>query len=168
MVEKKKRTRPTRGATRALKAARLVAVLPQETPSLVAPVGAQSTHGAVTQRNFAAELSEAEPTPAAALKEEIRILRKQLAEKTAAYRSLVGQGLRSESKTVVQVLALLAEPDGATKSRLVTETGAKKGYVDALLSRILPSRGYVISSIAVDGTRSKAYRLSSEQVSPKQ
>ncbi|HYN81281.1 MAG TPA: hypothetical protein VES88_07250 [Gemmatimonadaceae bacterium] len=168
MVEKKKKTRPTRGATRALKAAQLAEVLPQKTLSPTALVSAQLMQDSVT--TDAAELSDSttEPTPAAVLKQEIRTLRKQLAAKTATYRSLVGQSLRGESKTVVQVLALLAESDGATKSRLITETGAKKGYIDALLSRILPSRGYVISSIAVDGTRSKAYRLSSEQVSPKQ
>jgi hypothetical protein len=97
------------------------------------------------------------------LRHQIKSLRKQLAEKVAEYQNVAGKEPRSDTKTVAMVLQLLGRPEGTTKVDLVKETGAKKGYIDALLSRILPSRGYMITSLSVEGTRTKSYRITSEQ-----
>jgi hypothetical protein len=158
MTEQKKRTRLSRGATRTLKANKIVEALPQK---VAVPESEERSEPLQGQRTIVATVTE--PEPAAVLKHEIQVLRKQLAEKTAAYRSLAGQNLKGETKTVTHLLSLLGRPEGATKATLVSETGAKKGYIDALLSRILPSRGYVIDSFSTEGARTKSYRVSSDQ-----
>lgn len=159
MTEKTKRIPLSRGATRALKASKLAEVLPVISTN---QGSSESLHGEGAL-GAAIATKPVELEPAAVLKHEIQILRKQLADKTAAYRSLAGQNLKGETKTVTHVLSLLGRPEGVTKATLVSETGAKKGYIDALLSRILPSRGYGIESLSVDGARTKSYRVSSDQ-----
>jgi hypothetical protein len=161
MADQKKRARPSRKATRELKATKIAKALPKT--NLV--VGAQESDETAQAQNTAssARIEPSEPDPVAILKQQIKALKKQLAEKTAAYHLIVGQQPKSDTKTVANVLELLAKPDGATKADLVTGTGAKKGYVDALLSRILPSKGYVITSFSVDGARTKSYRISPDE-----
>ena len=109
-----------------------------------------------------------EPAPAApsaevaALRDEITALRAALNEKLAKWRAMGGSMTSTESPTVRQVLDLLRRPEGATKQELVEATGAKKGYVDALLSRILPEKGYQVAGEVREGGRVKAYRVPSE------
>ena len=102
-------------------------------------------------------LSDSGPRPERSiLASEIESLRKALNSKLAELRAIDGPGRKVGSGTVERVLTLLLGA-GATKSQLVTETGAKKGYVDALLGRILPDRGYVITSDRSEGSREKMY-----------
>jgi len=96
------------------------------------------------------------------LKAEILALRKTLAEKTAQFRSLGGSLGGGETDTVRKVLELLRRKDGATKLELGEATGAKKGYVDALLNRILPGKGHQIEGQPREGGRVKAYRVPTE------
>lgn len=95
---------------------------------------------------------------AARLTQEIKELRQAVSNKAAELRALRGQA-GGESEIVRRVLELLSRTEGATKVQVVEETGAKKGYVDALLSRILPEKGYVITATAVSGQRAKIYRI---------
>jgi hypothetical protein len=96
------------------------------------------------------------------LQREIGTLRRQLAEKSAELRELEGRTGLSETPTVAKVLRLLTSPDGATKEELIRETGAKKGYIDALLSRILGQKGYLIRAKSVAGRSTKTYFVDSE------
>ena len=158
-TERQKRKRLTRSATVDLKASKLVEALgeerPREAAAEVPSVEAPALTSAIV-RDDAQTLHS--------LGEEIKALRKQLAEKTAAHRLLSGKESGEGSKTVAQVIAMLSASAGASKAQLIAETGAKKGYVDALLNRILPSRGYVVTSVPVDGARARAYRLASPSV----
>lgn len=154
MAEKKRHTTATRGATRTRKATTLSAALLQQAAAPPSKTTASDEpQNTVTNAEMAVAGETPERLASVALKEEMRSLREQLASKTAEYRLLIGNKPAGESKTVARVLELLSEPSGATKGRLADETGAKKGYIDALLGRILPSRGYVVSSSQVDGTR---------------
>jgi hypothetical protein len=89
---------------------------------------------------------------------QIATLRAAMNAKIAELRAIDGSAKKTGSDTVNRVVALLAG-SGATKSELVAKTGAKKGYVDALLGRILPSRGYRIIASRADGAREKMYRM---------
>jgi hypothetical protein len=92
------------------------------------------------------------------LVKEIAGLREGLSRKMAELRALQGQ-TGGESDVVLRVVELLSRPEGATKAQLVEQAGAKKGYVDALLNRILPERGYTITGATVSGERTKTYRI---------
>jgi hypothetical protein len=156
----------TRGATVELKAARLSGILDTVSPPPITPDETldddSSSEPAATVTESSAAGGAASPRDA--LNDEIRALRKQLAEKTAAYHLLTGGGREVGSQTVAKVVAMLSEPAGATKSRLMAETGARKGYIDALLNRILPGRGHTISSFPVDGARVRGYRITKTAV----
>lgn len=101
------------------------------------------------------------PTPnpeVEALRVEITELRKALTEKLARLSDLGGQ-MGGESATVMRVLEMMRGSKGATKQELVEETGAKKGYIDALVNRILPAKGYILEGKPREGDRVKAYRI---------
>ena len=72
---------------------------------------------------------------------------------------MAGQEPDGVSDTVRKVLELLGREEGATKAQLVQATGAKEAYVAALLNRILPSKGYSVSSTVLQGAKVKTYRL---------
>lgn len=93
------------------------------------------------------------------IRAEIRELRAALAHKTLELRALGGQEPGGVSDTVQKVLELLRREEGATKAQLVEATGAKEAYVAALLNRILPNKGYSISSTVLQGAKVKTYRL---------
>lgn len=95
---------------------------------------------------------------AARLMQEIKVLRQAVSRKTAELRALKGQS-GGDSEVVRRVVELLSRAGGATKVQVVEQTGAKKGYVDALLSRILPEKGYVITATTVAEQRGKTYRI---------
>lgn len=97
---------------------------------------------------------------AARLRQEIIALRATLANKAAELRALGGNGPDGQSDTVRKLVELLKREEGATKAQLVEVTGAKKAYVEALLNRILPSKGYLISSAVLEGAKVKTYRIS--------
>ena len=102
----------------------------------------------------------AKDDPRNALRSEIRTLRKLVQDKSAQLRSLDGGAKTGGASVVVtKAVALLLRQEGATKDVLVSETGAKKGYVDALLNRILPERGYSITATPIEGSRQKSYRI---------
>jgi hypothetical protein len=113
----------------------------------------------------AVEKASGDESARADLRSEIGAIRKQLDTKLAALRTLGGPKKKGGSETVDRVLSLLLGP-GATKSVLVAETGAKKGYIDALLSRILPARGHSILSTRAEGAREKTYRVEAATVTP--
>ena len=159
MAEKKNSKRSSRAEERASKASAIVATLPQADPSLTTTSNEIALPVAIED-----EQSDPAITSHLVLKEGLRVLRQQLAEKTAQYRESVGKKPSGKSETVSKVLAMLEEGEGATKERLIAKSGAKKGYIDALLSRILPSRGYLITSNFVEGTRAKAYRASRKPI----
>ena len=92
------------------------------------------------------------------LEREIREQREALSRKMAELRSLKGPA-GGESDVVRRVVELLSRAEGATKAQVIEETGAKKGYVDALLNRILPEKGYTITATTVSGERTKTYRI---------
>jgi hypothetical protein len=92
------------------------------------------------------------------LAKEIKEHREALSRKMAELRALKGAS-GGESDVVRRVVELLSRSEGATKAQVVEETGAKKGYVDALLSRILPDKGYTIAATTVSGERTKTYRI---------
>jgi hypothetical protein len=160
-----KRRQPTRAQTRALKAERLAEALGPNRTEGALQLSASEPEDPSEQPHNGDPVDGAEtgalPTQADVLKEEIARLRKLLAEKTAEYRGIAGN-TKQESATVERVLALLGNAEGISKADLVAKTGAKKGYVDALLSRILPARGYLIDSIASADSRARIYRLASE------
>lgn len=93
------------------------------------------------------------------LKQEIVELRATIARKGAELRALGGEASVAQSDTVRKVLELLAREEGATKGQLVEATGAKEAYIAALLNRILPGKGYSISSAVLEGAKVKTYRL---------
>jgi hypothetical protein len=92
------------------------------------------------------------------LAKEIKEYREALSRKMAELRTLKGQ-TSGESDVVRRVVGLLSRTEGATKAQIIEETGAKKGYVDALLNRILPEKGYTMTAITVSGERTKTYRI---------
>lgn len=158
--DKNRRKRLSRRATVALKAEKLGKALHCGTPFVIAEEQAaaeteQPRHDSEWQSIRPLEVSALET-----LKAEIGVLRHQLAEKTAEYRVQLGDAGRAESQVVRRVLELLSQPDGATKTALIGDTGAKRGYIDALLNRILPARGHVVQSFPVEGARTRAYRIS--------
>jgi hypothetical protein len=154
----------TRGATVALKATRIAETLrqAQETPAPTESIASGDDDDSAITEQVAVDsetpTADCVVTPSI-LKAEIQQLRRQLLEKTTAYRSLVGNSPERESKVVAAVVAMLSETSGATKTALVEKTGAKKGYIDALLNRILPARGIEISSAPIDGGRVRSYRI---------
>lgn len=93
------------------------------------------------------------------LRAEITELRTTLSKKTAELRALAGEKSDGLSDTVRKVLELLEREEGATKVQLVEATGAKEAYVAALLNRILPNKGYSITSTVLQGAKVKTYRL---------
>jgi len=147
----------TRSATVALKAGKLAEALGEPIPGHAVDPKEAAAPPAL------ADSTEVGVSALATLDAEIRLLRAQLAEKTAAHRLLRGGNQTRESGTVAKVLALLSMPDGVPKARLIAETGAKKGYVDALLNRILPARGYELHSFPFAGSRTRAYRLAAKE-----
>jgi hypothetical protein len=156
--QRKRRKRLSQAETIARKAAKLGEILHCGTPGLAQEQDAAQAE----QLERETELQSGPISPQLtrdALKGEIRALRHQLAQKTADYRALLGDAGRSESQVVQRVLELLRKPDGATKATLIAETGAKKGYIDALLNRILPARGHALHSNPVDGARARVYRI---------
>ena len=92
------------------------------------------------------------------LARQIREQREVLSRKVAELRALKGE-TGGESDVVRRVVELLSRPDGATKAQLIEGTGAKKGYVDALLNRILPQKGYTVTASTASGGRIKTYRI---------
>jgi hypothetical protein len=90
--------------------------------------------------------------------QEIKEQREELSRKVAELRTLKGQA-SGESDIVRRVIELLSRTAGATKAEVIEQTGAKKGYVDALLNRILPEKGYTITATTVTGERTKSYRI---------
>jgi hypothetical protein len=107
--------------------------------------------------------SEAVSAPGDQLRREIAELRQTLAAKIAELRSLEGPRQGGESVTLRRVVGQLRRPDGATKAQLVEETGAKPGYIDALLSRILAEKGYTVVSEALPTGKAKLYRIPSTE-----
>lgn len=70
-----------------------------------------------------------------------------------------------ETPVVALVIKLLRRKEGATKKELMEATaanGTKEGYINALLSRILKEKGYVLTSEAVENERAKRYHVSAE------
>ena len=103
---------------------------------------------------------EREPQDQAArIRAEIAELRTVLAQKTAELRSLAGAESGGLSDTVRKVLELLGREEGATKTQLVEATEAQEAYVAALLNRILPSKGYSVTSTVLPGAKVKTYRV---------
>lgn len=86
MTENKNRKRSSRAEDRASKASAIVATLPQADPSLT------NTPNDIAEP-VAIEDEQGDPAITAhlVLNEELRLLRQQLAEKTAQYRELVGR-----------------------------------------------------------------------------
>ena len=128
-------------------------------PKAVAPQPDQARKQPSKTTRNAKAVSKASSPEVESLKAEILALRKTLAEKTALFRSLGGSLVGGETDTVRKILELLRRTQGATKRELVEATGAKKGYVDALLNRILPGKGYEIEGQPREGGRVKAYRF---------
>lgn len=114
MAEKKNGRRSTRAEDRASKASAIIAALPQaaasDTPSLT-----DTSNEIAVPVPTEDEQSNPATTVQFVLKEELRVLRQQLAEKTAQYRESVGKKPSGKSETVTKVLAMLEEGEGATK-----------------------------------------------------
>lgn len=128
----------------------------QDAAAVVAEEGSSGNKDAVVEIAEAGEGDQG--SEATRLRQEIVELRAALAHKTAKLHALEPQ-MAGQSDTVRRVLELLGREEGATKAQLVEATGAKKAYVEALLNRILPSKGYSISSAALEGAKVKTYHL---------
>ena len=123
-------------------------------------VGGSGTAPAVVEVPEAKEKGPVLDVPR--LRGEIAELRATLAQRIAELRALGGEESGRPSDTVRKVLELLEREEGATKAQLVEATGAKEAYVAALLNRILPSKGYSISSNVLPGAKaSPSYRRTS-------
>ena len=165
MSARARRKQSSRADTRALKASRLTAVLGEAAASSISSaitdeevsgIQTDASHGN-TEAKPAVDI-DPEAIKLAALKSELQTLRRQLDERSKEYRSLTGKAPRA-SQTVAKVIALLSDPGGVTKLQLAEQTGAKRGYVDALLNRILPARGHIISSEPLNTGRGRLYRI---------
>jgi hypothetical protein len=157
----KKRKATKRAETASLKAARIKDQLPTGLAAKWAENEDDFQLVASDAGTAANEMRDSQEGRGKMLKEEIRSLRSQLAEKTSEYRALEGRREGGESGVVKKVVSLLSQEGGATKARLIAETGARKGYIDALLNRILPARGYEVSSLQIVGERMHAYSIDS-------
>jgi hypothetical protein len=93
------------------------------------------------------------------LRAEIAALRRTLTAKIEQLRAMQGHTGATETATVSRTLSLLRRPGGVSKEELIRETGAKKGYVDALLGRILSAKGHRIVANQIENSRAKAYTL---------
>lgn len=129
----------------------------QSSEEATVAVGGSGTAPAVVEITEAKEVSPG--IEVTRLRGDVAKLRATLAQKMAELRSLGGEARNDLSDTVRKVVELLGRAEGATKAQLVEATGAKEAYIAALLNRILPSKGYLISSVLPEGAKVKTYRL---------
>ncbi len=72
-----------------------------------------------------------------------------------------------ETPTVAKIVKLLQRKNGASKVELaeaLPET--KRGYIDALLTRIFKEKGYTLESEAVEGQRARRYKITAVPTAP--
>lgn len=116
------------------------------------------TEGGVTAEQAAARKGEIEQELADAKAKYTEFV----AERKAELKTLAKgpRAPREPSERIQKVLELLRREEGATKSQIAEGTGAAKGYVAALISRILPEKGFTLTAEAQENSREKVYRIS--------